>query len=140
MKVDIKSFHPEVKASKSVKRLQRYSHFKPRQFNLKFNGFMDTLTPFIFIAQPPVDAHIAACYGFYGQHWLVNILIGNTWKVLKQGMIQFMSKTVQGNTSDPSRDYKGLHQGVRLPFPQLFSWYQTQLILSERSAFYKVIC
>ncbi len=28
MKVDIKSFHPEVKASKSVKRFQRYSHFK----------------------------------------------------------------------------------------------------------------
>ncbi len=30
MKVDIKSFYPEVKASKSVKRFQRYSHFKAR--------------------------------------------------------------------------------------------------------------
>ncbi len=28
IKVDIKSFHPEVKASKSVKRFQRYSHLK----------------------------------------------------------------------------------------------------------------
>ncbi len=31
-KVNIKSFHPEVKASKSVKRFQRYSHFKLSQF------------------------------------------------------------------------------------------------------------
>ncbi len=30
--LDIKSFHPEVKASKSVERFQRYSHFKITQF------------------------------------------------------------------------------------------------------------
>ncbi len=33
MKVDIKSFHSDVKASKSVKRFQKYSHFKPSQFS-----------------------------------------------------------------------------------------------------------
>ncbi len=35
-KEDIKTFHPEVKVSKSVKRFQRYSHFKIRQFCPKF--------------------------------------------------------------------------------------------------------
>ena len=64
MKVDIKSFHPEVKASKSVKRFQRYSHFKPSQFHLKFNSFGGTMTPFRINARPPVDVPIAACYEF----------------------------------------------------------------------------
>ena len=33
VKVDIKSFHSEVKASKSVKRFQRYRHFKLSQLS-----------------------------------------------------------------------------------------------------------
>ena len=33
VKVDIKSFHPVVKASKSVKRFERYGHFKITQFS-----------------------------------------------------------------------------------------------------------
>ncbi len=39
MKVDIKSFHPEVKVSKSVEQFQRYSHFKIRQFYTQFPLF-----------------------------------------------------------------------------------------------------
>ena len=42
-------------------------------FHLKFNSFTafrGTITPFRINARPPVDARIAACYGFCGQHWL----------------------------------------------------------------------
>ena len=50
MKEDIKSFHPEVKVSKSVKRLKRYSHFKIGQILhlisiIVFNPYAHSLYP-----------------------------------------------------------------------------------------------
>ena len=51
MKEDIKSFHSKVKVSKSVKRFQRYSHFKIRQVNLKF----------LLLSSPPF-AHSLSTY------------------------------------------------------------------------------
>ncbi len=55
MKVDIKSFQPKVKASKSVKRFERYSHFKIPQFlPLYLCLRLKVYSRLSMAAQPPV--------------------------------------------------------------------------------------